>query len=209
MNTEQIIKALECCNSIGGCKRCPYAIKGKADINGDCGAKMTKDALSLITNQQTEIKRLNVVVGAMKGEIDGLNKDLNRWKDWYASLIEAQKRTVQGKQELIAQIENLAKENKYLRESLADEREHKEDMGERIVVPIDINEQELEKIVAPYVEKMTVDARTIQANTITEICFRFAVHFSTYTENATVKIKHLFRFLDDMKKEMSEGGDTE
>jgi hypothetical protein len=43
------------------------------------------------------------------------------------------------------------------------------------------------------------------ADTITEICFRFAVHFSTYTENATVKIKHLFRFLDDMKKEMLEG----
>lgn len=49
----------------------------------------------------------------------------------------------------------------------------------------------------------------VKANTITEICFRFAVHFSTYTENATVKIKHLFRFLDDMKKEMLEGGDTE
>lgn len=122
MNTEQIIKALE--ESIRIAEACYDGL----NIPKEMRPSENKKALELIKGQKVEIERLNVVVGAMKGEIDGLNKDLNRWKDWYASLIEAQKRTVQGKQELIAQIENLVKENKYLRERLAEEMEHKEDM---------------------------------------------------------------------------------
>ena len=121
-NTEQIIKGLE--ESVKKIE----AHYDARNIPKDKRPSENKKALELIKGQKAKIERLNVVVDAMKGEIDGLNKDLNRWKDWYASLIEAQKRTVQGKQELIAQIENLAKENKYLRESLADERKHKEDM---------------------------------------------------------------------------------
>lgn len=122
MNTEQIIKELE------EITRRLEAFYDGMNIPKELRPSENKKALELIKGQKAEIERLNVVVDAMKGEIDGLNKDLNRWKDWYASLIEAQKRTVQGKQELIAQIENLAKENKYLRESLAEEREHKKDM---------------------------------------------------------------------------------
>lgn len=73
MNTEQIIKALECCFSNGSCDGCPYTERV------DCRRELERNALALI-------------------------------------------------KELRAYIENFKKENKYLRESLADEREHKEDM---------------------------------------------------------------------------------
>lgn len=77
MNTEQIIKALECCGSNPPkCSICDY--RGKI-WGKDCYDYLKADALALI-------------------------------------------------KELQAHNENLKKENKYLRESLADEREHKEDM---------------------------------------------------------------------------------
>ena len=76
MNTEQIIKALECCGADDDCvgEECPYYANCQF-----CITRISKDALALI-------------------------------------------------KELQAHNENLKKENKYLRESLADEREHKEDM---------------------------------------------------------------------------------
>lgn len=71
MNTEMIIKALECCSK-DDCDNCPNGF-------GNCYANLAGYALALIK----ELQAHNV---------------------------------------------NLKKENKYLRESLADEREHKEDM---------------------------------------------------------------------------------
>lgn len=82
MNTEQIVKALECCKSFRdfyACDNCPYGNAVLAD-DESCTNRMSQDALALI-------------------------------------------------KELQAHNENLQKENKYLRESLADEREHKEDMS--------------------------------------------------------------------------------
>ena len=86
MTTEQIIKGLE--ESVKKIE----AHYDARNIPKDKRPNENKKALALIKWQKAEIKRLNIVVEAMKGEIDGLNKDLNRWKDWYASLIEAQKR---------------------------------------------------------------------------------------------------------------------
>lgn len=94
MNTEQIIKGLE--ESV-------RKIEAHYDARGVPQEKRSiegKKALELIKWQRDEIKRLNIVVGAMKGEIDAL--EMNK--------------------------ENLKKENKYLRERLAEEMEHKEDM---------------------------------------------------------------------------------
>ena len=103
MTTEQIIKGLE--ESVKKIE----AHYDARNIPKDKRPSENKKALELIKGQKAEIERLNVVVGAMKGEIDGLNKDLNRWKDLYASLIGTQKRTVQGKQELIAKLKTLRK----------------------------------------------------------------------------------------------------
>ena len=57
LKREQIIKALECCNTIGGCKFCPYSFEGKPTTNGECGEKMSLDALSLI-KELTEESRI-------------------------------------------------------------------------------------------------------------------------------------------------------
>lgn len=55
---DEIIKALECCTSIGGCKKCPYSINGKPKDNGDCGQEMLIDALSLLKEFTEENERL-------------------------------------------------------------------------------------------------------------------------------------------------------
>lgn len=44
----------------------------------------------------------------------------------------------------------------------------------------------------------------IKADTIRKMQTMFAVHFGTYTENDTVKIKDVFRLLDQIAKEMIE-----
>lgn len=41
-NREQIIKALECCTTIGGCDNCPFTNKAS------CGLNLRRDALALI-----------------------------------------------------------------------------------------------------------------------------------------------------------------
>jgi hypothetical protein len=93
MNAEQIIKGLEGSISIA------EAYYDRLNIPKEMRPSENKKALELIKGQKAEIERLNVVVDAMKGEIDAYKMHN----------------------------ENLQKENKYLRESLADEREHKED----------------------------------------------------------------------------------
>lgn len=100
MNTEQIIKALECCNAIGGCKSCPYSINGRADKNGDCGERMTKDAATLIKDKLAEIRGLKTAIDTMRGVVEDYEHHN----------------------------ENLVKENKYLRKRLAEEMEHAKDM---------------------------------------------------------------------------------
>ena len=57
MTDNEIIKALECCmqgNNCGGC--CPY--DDEDDTCEECTSKLTRDALSLINRQKTEIERL-------------------------------------------------------------------------------------------------------------------------------------------------------
>ena len=99
MNTEQVIKALECCSK-DDCDNCPNGF-------GNCYANLAGYALALIKEQQAQIKVLEA--------------DRNNYKEWYVQAVGEIK-------ELQAQNENLLKENKYLRERLAEEMEHKEDM---------------------------------------------------------------------------------
>ena len=75
LKRDEIVKSLECCTSIGGCKKCPCSINGKPKDNGDCGKEMLIDALSLIKELTAENKLLNVELGNANPEILMLIED--------------------------------------------------------------------------------------------------------------------------------------
>ena len=50
VNTETVIKALECCFSNGSCDGCPYTERV------DCRRELERNALALIKQQQAEIE---------------------------------------------------------------------------------------------------------------------------------------------------------
>lgn len=108
MNTEQVIKALEHCSANRDCKLCSYH-KCIA-----CVDILLKDALALIKEQQAEIEKYK--------KLADLNEQDN--KDTCELLFKEEDKN----KELQAHNENLKRENKYLREKLAEEMEHKEDM---------------------------------------------------------------------------------
>lgn len=143
MNTEKIIKALECCttgNAPLGCDECPC----KAPTNSfkgslACNDEMMKKALALIKKLTAKSEVQNKAISNLRQVCATNNLDIYR----YEKKIQKQQAKIERLElekagaeagarmfveELQAQIENLKKENKYLRESLADEREHKEDM---------------------------------------------------------------------------------
>lgn len=59
LNREQIIKALECCASKGGCKKCPLQPKESLAI---CVTQISKNALAIIKELTEENKRLRAAV---------------------------------------------------------------------------------------------------------------------------------------------------
>ena len=54
MTDNEIIKALECCNTGNDCANCP--LMRRTDIN--CGDTLKKEALDLIKRQQAEIEKV-------------------------------------------------------------------------------------------------------------------------------------------------------
>jgi hypothetical protein len=68
LNAEQIIKALECCNVINGCKDCPYSHEGKP--NGECSEKASSDVLALIKSQEQKIKELTEEIKDLEADYD-------------------------------------------------------------------------------------------------------------------------------------------
>lgn len=152
MNTEQIIKALECC-SIENCNGCPY--RGKCHQ----GNPMHIDALALIKEQQAEIEKLNLRLqtplspNQLNTDIYNKNleaqikeqeerikeleaqdtervKHIQTLNDCRIAAEEQAKKANAEIEELRAYNETLQRENKYLRERLAEEAEVKEDMAE-------------------------------------------------------------------------------
>lgn len=180
MNTEQAIKALECCNSIGGCKICPYALNGQPDIYGDCVTKMTEGTLALIKEQQEEIEKYK--------KLADLNEQDN--KDTCELLFKEEEKC----KDLQAHNENLRRENKYLRERLAEEAEIKEDMR---------------KAYGEYEE--TTGLKQIRADTVKKmqdiIAARFAVSKVHYMrdEGVTTTYELTNWQLDQIAKEILEG----
>ena len=70
----EIIKALKCCGR-ESCFGCPY--RGKCHQ----GNPMIKDALDLITRQQTEILRLKSMNQAKLDTIHDLQVEIEQWKE--------------------------------------------------------------------------------------------------------------------------------
>lgn len=64
MNDNEIIKALECCTSKGGCLACPLY---NPEYTGTCVKSVFVNALDLINHQKTEI--------------EGLQKRIVFWRD--------------------------------------------------------------------------------------------------------------------------------
>lgn len=60
-NTEQIIKALECCRYGGRCAECPCFEMP------NCQAMVNENAIALINSQEQRIKELDVALKAMRG----------------------------------------------------------------------------------------------------------------------------------------------
>lgn len=63
MNDNEIIKALECCTSKGGCLECPLY---NPEYTGTCVKSVFVNALGLINHQKAEIERLKAENGELK-----------------------------------------------------------------------------------------------------------------------------------------------
>jgi regulator of replication initiation timing len=149
LNAEQVIKALECCDgTLDGCEDCPYNKDGIG-----CKYRLPTDALALIKEQQADNEKLTINMNAygltaknLAEEIDSLTEQLRQaveaveWEKNKANRLQKENERLKLEKEgaeagammfvkeLQAHNENLKKENKYLRERLAEEMEHKKDM---------------------------------------------------------------------------------
>lgn len=61
-------------------------------------------------------------------------------------------------------------------------------------------EEELKYLNA--LERMAKEYKTVRADTVENLCTRFAVHFGTYTDKDTVKVSEVFRLLSKFTEEI-------
>lgn len=72
MNSEQIIKALECC-ALGDCYPCPYG-----NIGAGCRDKMSEDALALIKELTLELVAMRTAANSYKTHNEKLTEENER-----------------------------------------------------------------------------------------------------------------------------------
>ena len=158
MNTETVIKALEIHSNweMPCVAECPYGHRHR------CGSAMASDALALIkellnkldmlekdstvrklTEENERLKAQNETLKIYNKDYEYRNKEFLEANEGLANNLEELE--IEG-DELRERIANLKKENKYLRERLAEEAEIKEDVGEILVAQINISEQDLKKL---------------------------------------------------------------
>lgn len=73
LKPEDVMKALECCNTKGNCNQCPYEIVGEYT---PCYSVLTQDALALLREKDAEIERLNIELQAMRGAANSYKMQL-------------------------------------------------------------------------------------------------------------------------------------
>ena len=94
MTDNEIIKALECCNSTerGHClNKCPYY-----NYSANCTQAMIKDALDLINRQKEEISKKDIEIDILiqkkedlSDEVSDLRAEIERFKEFCKTLMEA------------------------------------------------------------------------------------------------------------------------
>ena len=76
---DDVIKALECCNTPGSCFECPYYGTNEVEYDNSCVQKLIKEILPLINRQKAEIERLQAVHADMTESLrlaSEANKDM-------------------------------------------------------------------------------------------------------------------------------------
>ena len=77
MTDKEIIKVLECCLMPGECGACPY---NNGDLT-DCVARICRDALYLITSQQSQIEDLKEALEERIERIKKLEAEIKQLKE--------------------------------------------------------------------------------------------------------------------------------
>ena len=122
MSITKVVKGLICCTNwkdIIDCSECPYHHPTEL-----CGNKLMKDALALIDELQAVIESESAAHDAEIAEKLECHRLAN------VGRVAAEENIKKAN----AQIENLEKTNKYLRERLQEEMEHAEDMKPTAIV---------------------------------------------------------------------------
>ena len=104
MEKEQIIKALECCTTLGGCEKCPYYNKAF------CGVNLRRDALALIKELTIELDAMRGAANSYKMHNERLTEENERLKSENAKY----------------EAENHSEFNKWLKLEEATKRRHSE-----------------------------------------------------------------------------------
>jgi hypothetical protein len=76
---DEVIKALECCNTPGSCWECPYYGINEVEYDDGCVQKLIQDILPFINRKNAEIERLNAVHADMTESlrlVSEANKDM-------------------------------------------------------------------------------------------------------------------------------------
>jgi hypothetical protein len=82
---EDVIKALECCNTKGNCNQCPYEIVGEYT---PCYSALTQDALALFREKDETIKALDALIALKDSVIEKYEAYIGNLNDDKACLVE-------------------------------------------------------------------------------------------------------------------------
>lgn len=82
MTDNEIIKALECCQSENGndCENCPYSVVVYRQGEGGCTNKLMQDALDLINRQKAELELKTMDINSLASERDALQEMVEEQK---------------------------------------------------------------------------------------------------------------------------------
>ena len=83
--------------------------------------------------------------------------------------------------------------------------EENERLKNSITFQVVMPDEKKEEIKAECLEKIELDVKAINSDTVSELQTRFAIHYGTYTDKDMTPIAEVFRLLDQITKEMLEG----
>ena len=219
LNAEQVKKALECC-TLGDCTPCPYH-----QIYVGCRDRMAEDALALINSYEQRIKDLENEVreaklwaDTYKEHHDIMDCECSRLEKVNEELSEDNKRLrseVSVKKKLLCKaetrIEVLEEAKKQLEidnfnanmnlETVAEENER---LKNRITCQVILPEEKMEEIKNECLERVELDVKAVQADTLEEYRKRVYRKMEKYTIFGR---EYMQRIMREVAKEMLEDGE--